>query len=428
MSASSRVVVASAGAATTIVVARLLGPAAAGGYFLAQSLVLVLLVATTFGMEHGITYFVTTGAWAPRDAYASAWRLATVLGLVGAALAVAIRVLVPSAFAGLTIGLTVIIVLALPFGLLALYAGSIAVATDDYETYALLPGAQAVLVLVLSGTGAAALGLKGAVIGMTLAGGLVGAGVAIWARRLRQDANAAHTALRRAASFGIKGYAGNALQILNYRLDLFVLSVVASRASVGQYSIAVAATSLLWLLPNAISDVLLPRVAHLTGRDHAAGRDIVELKSLRHASLILALTAVGLVAVLETLVVPIYGSGFRPAVNLGLILLPGAVLVPLGRLLAAMIVGRGKPAYPLYGALLTTPTTVVLYVALIPRLHATGAALASTLSYTSSFLVLWFFYRRMTDRPLLASLTPTRSEINDLAELARQVVGSRKVT
>jgi len=71
MSASSRIGVAIAGALTSIVIARLLGPSGAGAYFVAQSLILVLTVATTLGVEHGIVYFVSSGEWGARPAYRS---------------------------------------------------------------------------------------------------------------------------------------------------------------------------------------------------------------------------------------------------------------------------------------------------------------------------------------------------------------------
>ena len=39
-------------------------------------------------------------------------------------------------------------------------------------------------------------------------------------------------AMRRAMSFGIKGYSANALQLVNFQLDLFILAAVAPTAEV----------------------------------------------------------------------------------------------------------------------------------------------------------------------------------------------------
>jgi O-antigen/teichoic acid export membrane protein len=423
LAAASRGAVAVAGAATTIVLARLLGPEGWGRFFVAQSLIAILLSATTLGVEHGIAYFVGAGRWPGRAALRTSATVAASVGSAGAAAAVVLRLLVPSAFAGLPVWLTAVVAAGLPFALAWLYASYIALATDRYEASMLMPAAQAVLVLALGVPGAVAFGTEGAVVGMTLASVLVGVGALVWgARRLPRQGDGAPGQLRAAVSFGVKGYAANALQLLNYRLDLFVLSAVASSAAVGRYSLAVSITSLLWLLPRALSDVLFPRVARLSGDGDEAAREMVETKSVRHASIVVGAGCVAILVGLELLVVPVFGSEYAAATNLGLILLPGAAVIGIGSVLAATIVGRGKPIYSLYTVLVSTPVTIALYAALIPTLHATGAALASTLSYVLSFALGAWFYRRLTGRHVLPLLLPTRSELDDLLSVGRRLV------
>jgi O-antigen/teichoic acid export membrane protein len=168
------------------------------------------------------------------------------------------------------------------------------------------------------------------------------------------------------------------------------------------------------LLPRALSAVLYPRVARLSASGDETTREMVETKSLRHVSLVVGITALGMAPVLEFLVVPVFGAEYRPAINLGLVLLPGAAAIGISTVLAATIVGRGKPIYSLYGAFVTTPITIALYVTMIPWLHATGAALASTMSYLTSFGLMCWFYRRVTGRSIAPLLIPRRSEFEDL--------------
>lgn len=417
MAGASRVTVAATGATTTILIARLLGPDGSGTYALAQSIMLILIVATTLGVEHGITYFVSRGQWGPRQAYAAAIRVALTMGVVGAAVALALRLLVPSAFGGLSVGLTCAVLAALPCALFAYYIPSVALSVDRYEAYVLPPALQSALAFVLAATGAIAVGISGAVLGLAASYVIVGLGSVIWGRRLPDGARGGDRMLRQAIGFGIKGYAANALQILNYRLDLFILSAVAATADVGHYSVAISVTSLLQLAPGAISEVLFPRVAHLSHHDDEAAqaqRTMVELKALRHVTLATALLAVALAIGLVLLVVPVYGPEFQAAIGLGLILLPGVGIAGIGVTLAAIVVGRGRPSYSLYSVLITTPITIALYVIAIPWLGAVGAALATTLSYLATSVLLGYWYRRLTGRALLWSLLPTRSEWHDL--------------
>lgn len=419
MGAGSRVVVAAAGAVVSVVIARLLGPDGSGGYAAAQTAVLVLGVATTLGIEHGVSYYVSGARWHPWQAWVAAMRVAAVAGLVGIALGVAARLAFPSAFAGLSVATSVIAVAALPFWLAFFYTGYVALAGDRYEAFVIPPALQALLTLVLATIGAVIADVEGAVAGMTVATAIVGIGAVAWAAtRLSADHGEPQPgALRRAASFGIRGYLANTLQILNYRLDVFLLSAAVGSAAVGQYAVAIAVTGVLWLLPNALADVLFPRIAALSAADGTDEREMVETKGLRHVVLVIAVVTVVIAAALLLLVVPVYGQAFRPAVTVGLILLPGTALIGIANVLSSSLLGRGFPNYALYIVALTVPPTLVLYAVLIPAHGARGAALASTISYTGNFVLTAFFYRRVTGRGVLRAMIPTRDELRDLRAL-----------
>jgi O-antigen/teichoic acid export membrane protein len=420
MNASRQVAAGAAAAGSTIVVARTLGPTGAGAYAVAQAAIAVLTVATTFGIENGVIFRVAAGLWEAGDALRATLKVALVAGAIGAAIGIGSRILVPSAFDGLSVPMTAIALAVLPLALGTVFTTSCAVAIDRYEVYSLIPTLQAALVFSATAIGAWTFGLTGAVLGMTLAIALVAFGSIAWGLGLPlSEPDSEFPQLRAALRFGIASYGANALQIVNYRLDLFILSAVASSAAVGQYSVAVAVSSALWLLPRGLSDLLFPRVAQLGGPGGEKQRAVVEAKALRHATLIVISTAVVLAAAVELLMVPVFGEAFQPAISLTLILIPGIAFVALAGVLAASVTGRGKPAYGFYAAILTTPLTVALYVGLIPLLHATGAALASTISYSTSFVLYAWFYRRTSGNKVLPLLIPTRSEIDDLRALPR---------
>lgn len=434
MSAVSRFATAGTAAVATVIVARLLGPAGSGAYAVAQTLILMMTVATTLGVEHGIVYFVSSGRWQPASAFLSAQRVALVSGVVGGALGILARAAIPSAFSGLSLLSTVVAAAALPFSLSWFYTGYIALATDRYEAYVLPTAVQSTLAMFLVAGLAVADGVVGAVIGITASNMIVAAAMLIVARRrfgwheqATQQMTVAEPSgqLRRAISFGVKGYASNALQFVNYRLDLFILNAVVSTSAVGQYSIAVGITQVLWLMPQALSDVLFPRVAALsasTAENAEEARAMAETKSLRHTALATLMVTAILAVILVGLVVPVYGAGFRPAVALGLILLPGSALLGLAGPLSATVLGRGHPRLMLIVTVITTPLTIALYVVLIPWLHASGAALASTISYASSFALSAIFYTRVTGHSALWRMVPTRSELTDYRRLAPAVV------
>jgi Na+-driven multidrug efflux pump len=56
---------------------------------------------------------------------------------------------------------------------------------------------------------------------------------------------------------------------------------------------------------------------------------------------------------------------------------------------------------------------------LIPELHATGAALASTISYVMTTVLLIFYFRRATSIKLRSALFPGRSDLVDYLDAFR---------
>ena len=102
-----------------------------------------------------------------------------------------------------------------------------------------------------------------------------------------------------------------------------------------------------------------------------------------------------------------------------MILLPGTAAIGLSTVLGATVVGRGQPILAMYVALIVTPFTVVMYATLIPSIGATGAALASTISYLGTFALWCYLYHRVTGRHVFRYLVPTRSEFDDLRALPR---------
>jgi O-antigen/teichoic acid export membrane protein len=427
-------------ALTGVVVARLLGPSDTGTYALLSNLTAALILFAGLGLVTGITLEVGRGRWTLTSALRGSQLAAIPLGLGGALLGLCVYTVTSgSLFKGVGYGLIAAPLISVPFGLAGAFAGAVAVARRLYSKYAFITLANPLLTLIGVAALAVPWGLTGAVVGSAI-GTIVSAGIAVYllfVDRGQGHRSALHvdkhdrtqTHLRRAFSLGVRGWGGDLLQFLNYRLDLFVVAAYASRGSVGQYAVALSLTGLGWLMPNAIASVFMPRVASL---DAAAARNEVSQQTasdvsarmVRHGVLVEIPTVIILSAVLVLLLPVLFGAQFRPAVDLGFLLLPGVVALGVGKVLSAAVIGRGHTIYSLYSALLTAPPTVLLYFLLIPRWGATGGAIASSISYGLSTVMGIYFFRRASVAPIRAALVPRRSEFDDYRRLGRQVLHS----
>ena len=230
--------------------------------------------------------------------------------------------------------------------------------------------------------------------------------------------------LRGATAFALPCYAANLAQFLNYKLDVFVVGFFAGTASVGRYTLAVSLGQLLWLMSNSVASVLLPKIAAATAASDEGG-------SIRHTARVTRLSlwatagcglALGL---LGTQAIPLlYGEAFRPSVAALLWLLPGIVIFSVANVLAAYIAGIGKPRLNLLVSGISLIVTITLDLALIPKLNIVGAAIASTVSYSLSALLLILFFVRETGAPLREVLLPTSDDVKLLLSVVRLRVRS----
>ena len=189
---------------------------------------------------------------------------------------------------------------------------------------------------------------------------------------------------------GARVYPGTFAQLANYRFDQLVIAALLSRADLGMYVLAVAASEAGSLPAQATANAVLPRAA--TER-----RSFVR-PAVLGAAVGLLVVPVFVAAVL--LLLPAYEGALLPF----FVLLPGMVAISLAKVLAAAVVGRGEPGRVSQLTLLALAATVVATVTLVPLFGLAGAAAASSLAYA----VLAAALVRATGRPKRRRPAPAR--------------------
>jgi O-antigen/teichoic acid export membrane protein len=413
------------GMALSVVLARTLGPAGNGHYVLLATMLGISTLIASLGLSAGLTYEVSRGAWGLGAALWTTCRVSILLGAVAVLLAggfvLATR---DTVFDGVG---TTVIVMALataPLFVLSQLTSSLAQGDQAFGIYAALEVLHALAIFLVGAVLAIPFGLTGAVTGL-IAASVVGsvAGVVLLHRRAQAPGAARSTAgdgaeLRRAGRYGVLSWLSNILQQVNYRFDLFILGGFAGAREVGLYSVAVTVTTMAWVLPHALQQVLFPRTAAEAAQTQAgtmseAERDAATARACRHSVLMLPLVGVAVAALLAVAVPLLYGTQFSDTLALGFIMLPGVLALGVGKVLASVIAGRGRPDYNLYVGLIGAPVTLGLYLALIPPLEAWGAALATCVSYLTTTVVIAFYYRRATGMGISRALVPRRDDLQD---------------
>jgi O-antigen/teichoic acid export membrane protein len=411
----------------SIVLARTIGPSGNGRYALLATLVGITAMIVSLGLHAGITYEVSRRRWSVRHAFRTTYLMALALGLVGALGGLGVYALTrDSVFHDVSAAIALLAMCSLPPLLAYQFAASIMLARERYESYASLEIAHSTTLLLIGAGLAVPFGLTGAIVGLPAAA-IVGAalGVVLLRREAVGDPVVdSGDSPARALRFGLQSWGANLLQQVNYRFDILILGGVATAADVGVYSVALTLTSMAWVLPQSLQTVLFPRVASLDEATRAGEVTVEEsdaalAKAVRHGVLLTVPAAVIISALLVVGVPLLYGSEFSDTIALGFVLLPGVLLLGIGKVLSSGIAGRGYPRYALYAGAITTPLTLALYFGLIPPFEAWGAATASSISYAFSALLGLAFFRRVTRIGLREAFVPRAEDIADYGGLLR---------
>ena len=212
-----------------------------------------------------------------------------------------------------------------------------------------------------------------------------------------------------ALEYAAPSYVANVVQFLNYRIDVFITSGLIGVGAVGKYQLAVMIAELLRILPAAAQAVIWPTIAAQQDAQVQNAR-----LAARAARGVLLITLVGGV-LMATIGAPaisfVFGPAYRSSAAALLALLPGLVLFAATTVLAGYIAGIGRPKLNLYGSAIGLVATVLLDLALIPRWGITGAALASSVSYSATTVFTLVVFARLTDTSIRSVVVPTKDDV-----------------
>ena len=233
--------------------------------------------------------------------------------------------------------------------------------------------------------------------------------------------------------FGVKAHLTTVLGIANLRLDVLLMSGVVSASQLGYYSIANNMMIPVLFGAQAAVVILTPRVASMGRADDRGGIEHAQLATIRAEVRRFGLLGVAgavFVAVVAPFAVPVvFGKSFEPVVVLVWVLLPGFVARNYSALITAGALGGRRPwvgnAVEGAGVLIT----VTLLPLLLPRYHALGAAITSTIAYSVSALVASLAIRHIARRAVSGSMSPTgESELGSTQPLRAHAASGRDMT
>lgn len=400
------------GVGTSVILARVLGPEGRGLYALAVLLPSLIVTFGNLGIGPATVYYVARMEFPRQEILGNNVLFSLGVGSIGIlAGLVVVLFFRETVFPGVSPGYLLLALALMPVEVFFSYVRYVLLGAQRIKEFNYVQIAHSVLFLGFIAL--ALLGLRAGVTGAILAGLLtwliVDALVCRLAKRIAGgiDFKPNTSYMKRAATYGVQAHISNILGFLNYRVDMFLVNGFLGPAAVGLYAVGVGLVEKLWMISHAASTVLFPRVAAESKEE--IRKEFTPLVA-RTVLWMTSLGALALALLSRWIVLLLYSETFLPAVGALQALLVGIVSLSVGRVLANDISGRGFPGLNIYIGIAAIATNIALNLLWIPRYGIVGAAWASTVSYTVSFLSALIFYCRLSGNSWTKAVFPQRGD------------------
>jgi len=404
-----------------IIITRVLGPAGKGLYAFLVQIPTVLVPLSSLGLNYANTYYIAKNPEDGKRAVGSSIAMATILGgVMVVGVGVSYLFLKNGYLQAVTPVQLRLILLAIPFGLLNLYWLSVLWGMDSIGKYNL---ALMIQFVVLSCGVAIAAAMHRLTVttgfGIWVAGNILTTlymlpDMAKIVRWRFQTFSASY--IRQTLSYGAKSYLANVMMVINYRLDLFIITGFLPLSQVGLYATAVTLAEMVGYMGNAVNTALIPKLA--SGNDSLTFS--MTPKVTRLTLMLALLAALGMAVIAYPLILLFFGARFSGSYYPLLFLLPGIVALSGSAVLSGDLMARGKPIYTSVSSGITVVLTVILDFTLIPLWGIIGASIASSLVYLSLFALNYTFYRRESGERLGTVVIFTREDSREIMSFIKK--------
>ncbi len=206
--------------------------------------------------------------------------------------------------------------------------------------------------------------------------------------------------MKESLGYGLKIQSSNVINFFNYYLNYYLLNFFLSTVEVGQYSVSMALSQPLMIIPAAIQAILLPKVS-LSQTSEAK----IWMPLLLRLTVFLMLSMLCVFFVISPLIIAwFYGDEYAASVLPLRLLIPGFLFLSIGSVLSGYNAGSGRPEISIYASGLALVTTISLGLWLIPTYGLAAAGLTSAVAFLVLACVEFIGYLRLSGNGMAESL------------------------
>ena len=213
--------------------------------------------------------------------------------------------------------------------------------------------------------------------------------------------------------FGIFPMLALLMTTLNYRVDVIMLKQFVSSADVGIYSVGVMLAERVWLIPDALKEVM---ISNLT-----KGKDYREVSFIiRVSNTVCIFVVLGIIALGQPFINIFFGQEYSQAYTVTVIILVGVVFMIYYKMIGSYNIVHGKQKENLIYLCISVATNIVVNLILIPIMGNNGAAVASILSYGMAAFLYTSHFARETGIKMTEMLIINKEDVARIKEIMKR--------
>lgn len=213
--------------------------------------------------------------------------------------------------------------------------------------------------------------------------------------------------------YSLKSHVSNVLTYLNSFLGTYIVQGLYSLSDYSIYSTAVTIMQQVWVLPDAVSQVILSRIAGMTEQKDKVRLSVLSSKIVTYITTVSAVLLYWAAKVFVPILFPLYRDSVKPLPYL----VVGYVLISYSKVLGQSIAAYGKPELNIIPTAFGIAVNAVFSLILIPHMGINGVALATSISLTAQSVTCITIFCRFSHTPFYRLLIPSREEIAMVTKL-----------
>lgn len=207
--------------------------------------------------------------------------------------------------------------------------------------------------------------------------------------------------------YSLKSHVSNIMTYLNTNFGSYIVQGSYGQSNFGVYTTAMTMMQQVWILPDAVSQVIMSRIAAMREQSDKVKLTLISSKVVTYVTAFSALLLVWVADILVPVLFPMYTGALSPLKYL----IIGSVFISYAKVLNNSIAAYGRPELNIIPTALGIAVNLLLSVLLIPAMGMNGVAIATSASLTVQGLSSVIIFCIFTKTPFYKLIIPSREEM-----------------